>query len=202
MSLSSLTEDQQDALKEIINIGAGTATRVLSEMMDGAPISLGIPDVKICNSSDLNRSLEDHAAFAGTKLDFHGACEGSTILVFSEDSANRIVAHILEEMDEEGEVQAMRESTLSEIGNIIVSSLMGTIANMITKRFEYSLPVYTETSLSDQFKSASGDATIISADVDFEISSIKAECVRYIVFLGENVEEFIEAVFEFFEGEV
>ena len=200
MSLIQLNEDEEDALREIINIGAGTAAKVLSEMMSNAPIDLGIPKVTICSFSELGDKLVEKKIFAGIKLDFHDAYEGSAILVFPEDSANRIVELIMKEMGEDGEIEAMREGTLSEIGNIVVSGLMGTIANMVTNRFEYSLPIYAEGDISQEFFGASTDSAIISADVNFSVSSIESNCELYIVFQGENVKDFLGAVLDFFEG--
>ena len=195
-----LTEMEEDGLKEIINIGAGTTAKILSEMMDGAKIDLGIPAVNIFNFSELDEHLSERKAFSGIKLEFSGAYTGCAILVFSEASANGMVELIMKEMEEEGEVQALREGTLSEIGNIVVSGLMGTVANMVEKKFIYSLPCYMEGGLFPDFFGLTENSNVISADVTFSVAAISSNCELYIVFEDEKIKDFLQAIMDYFES--
>ncbi|MDQ7060572.1 MAG: hypothetical protein Q9M43_05350 [Sulfurimonas sp.] len=52
----TLTEDEKDALQELMNIAYGNATAVVADMLD-AFASLSIPNIKIMQTSQLLNEL-------------------------------------------------------------------------------------------------------------------------------------------------
>ena len=50
-----LTPEQEDALKELLNIGVGRAAGSLNQILD-KPITLQVPSIMIAEVSDLKKS--------------------------------------------------------------------------------------------------------------------------------------------------
>lgn len=147
MSISkSLSEVQIDAFKEILNIGIGksadvlykvTGKKVLLELLQVMQV-MSLDDLKkeISNSESPNRSSVD--------MSFEGEFSGTAQLVFSTSDAGKLVSLFIGEDSSELEMNDLMKSTLMEIGNIVLNSLVGTIGNIFKTQINYSMPVYSD----------------------------------------------------------
>jgi len=103
---------------------------------------------------------------------FNGSFSGNALLLFPPDSANNLVSVLTGEDSIEDDMDAIRTGTLTEIGNILINCVMGSISNAIGKQLSYSVPSYLEDSLLNmlqQNNEDSRDATIILAKTHFII---------------------------------
>ena len=141
-----LTNDQVDALKELVNIGVSRAARMLNEMVDSR-IVLEIPYIKILSAADLQQELVqkfDHDCFAAVGQSFTGSFSGVIELVFPTQSASKLVSVITGENIGSPDLDAVKMGTLSEIGNIVINSVMVSISNVLKQHMNYALPIYLE----------------------------------------------------------
>ena len=81
---------------------------------------------------------------AAVHLSFHGPFDGTTSLVFSQDSANKLVDILTGQGADDGDFDEVKRGVLSEVGNIVVNGVMGSISNMLECRLNYSIPSYIE----------------------------------------------------------
>ena len=93
-----LTEEQIDALKELINIGVGRASGVLSSMIE-CRISLEVPHIRIISLPELNDEVDriGHGRLSAVKLGFKGSFAGTAALVFPPDSAAKLISLLVRE---------------------------------------------------------------------------------------------------------
>ncbi len=161
-----LTEEQIDALKELINIGVGRATSVLNEMVD-AYIKLQIPNIKVLTAQELQQELQqrfDDDILSAVQLSFNGSFRGMAELVFPRESASALVAILTGDDLNSPDLDAVKIGTLSEVGNIIINGVMGTISNVLKQHMNYGLPQYTEDKIDNLLSSdiQSNDAILLA----------------------------------------
>ncbi len=159
----NLSTDQIDALRELINIGVGKAASVLNDMVN-CHITLQVPYIKILSPESLKDEMEELGKFrvSAVRLGFKGPFSGSAALVFPPDSASKLVAVLTEEESKTSDLDSLRIGTLSEVGNIVINGVMGSISNVLEQSINYSLPNYIEDSIENLLASEESysDATI------------------------------------------
>ena len=145
------TPYQLDALREYLSIGVGKAAATLNTML-GKHIDLKLPEISIFKSSDFLKTLaEDKSLYSSVTLGFKGSLTGNASVVFDTKSAAGLVSMLVPNADENpSELDEISESTLTEVGNIIINSVMGTLSNCFSFELDYLVPQYRET-LLDKF---------------------------------------------------
>jgi len=141
-----LTEDQIDALKELVNIGVGRAASVLNEIVN-AYIKLQIPFIKVLTPQELQHELKqrfDDDILSAVQLRFSGSFRGIAELVFPKESAKALVAIVTDENPGDHDLDAVKIGTLSEVGNIIINGVIGSISNVLRQQMNYGVPQYIE----------------------------------------------------------
>ena len=139
------TKEQMDGLKELINIGVGRAANVLNTMLN-SHIRLQIPFVKLLDALHFKKEIEVLGPndLSAVELGFRGNFSGSTQLIFTTESASKLVRILAGETNEIEDLDSIRAGTLTEIGNIVLKGVMGSISNMLEFHFDYSVPNYLE----------------------------------------------------------
>ena len=166
-------QEKIDALQELINIGIGKAAGMLNEML-ATHVILQVPVIRILSPQDLDRELGEISrnTLSAVRMGFNGSFSGNALLLFPPDSANNLVSVLTGEDSIEDDMDAIRTGTLTEIGNILINCVMGSISNAIGKQLSYSVPSYLEDSLLNMLQQNNEDsrhATIILAKTHFII---------------------------------
>lgn len=172
----ALSEDQLDALTEIINIGIGKAANTLNELTE-SHILLKVPHIEIYKIDELEKiqnrfGIENVAAVI---QGFHGKYEGRAALIFPPESALDLVTGVTGEEPEDDDLDAIQAGTLSEIGNIVINSLIGTIANLLDDHLNFDLSEYTLDTISNIFKMEKlnrPEALVLISQVQFVIEKM------------------------------
>jgi chemotaxis protein CheC len=140
-----LSETQLDAIQEAINIGVGRAAAALNDLVD-RPVALVAPSVELLSFEQLARAFEPlgSAAVSSVQMGFHGGLEGCAFLIFPQPSASRLVAGLTGDEGDAEDLDSLRSGTLTEVGNVVVNSVLGTLANLLDRPLRYSTPVYEE----------------------------------------------------------
>ncbi|MEJ1936804.1 chemotaxis protein CheX, partial [Nostoc sp. NIES-2111] len=168
----SVTVDQLDALQELINIGVGRAANLLNEMVD-SHIRLEIPFVKVLTASQAYQELASRFhdnSLSSVKLGFTGSFYGTAGLIFPTESASKLVSVLTGEEAGSADLDAVKIGTLSEIGNIVINGVMGSISNVLQQHMNYTLPVYLEDTIANLvFTSHGNESKILLAQAHFTI---------------------------------
>lgn len=136
----ALGERHLDALREVGNIGAGTAATALSQMIGGV-VTMGVPRVEpvpVEQVADLVGGGE--ALVAAVFLGVVGDAEGHMLVLMREPAARRLVASLLGDPGGRGEFDAMGMSVLQEVGNVLTSAYLGALALLTGMRLEPTPP--------------------------------------------------------------
>lgn len=136
-----LTSDQHDALTELVNIGVGRAAATLSELC-GERVEVSVPRVLVCQLSELGVHLSPEHDLLATLVcqDFQGELSGRAVLAFPRVSSLRLgqllghIACVPNESDLD-----LRE-ILTEVGNLVLNGVLGSIGNIAQARLLCSVP--------------------------------------------------------------
>lgn len=123
MSTSPYSAMQLDALRELANIGSGTAGTALAQML-GRPVDISIPAalaLPLADAVDAVGAAE--TPVTAVLLPLRGDLDAVVLLVFPARDAERICVLLGVEPDSE-----IGLSALGEVGNILGSSYVGALA--------------------------------------------------------------------------
>ena len=166
----TLTELQHDALVEIFNIGVGHAAKAMSEIVN-EPVTMSVPSISFLNRADAAAMLgnKDTSRVCGVSQHYDGAFSTDAILMFPEDKSLDIVRLMVGESVPLKELTEMEQEAMSEIGNIILNSCVGTLANIFSQELSGSLPEY-HVGTSEEILCAAGgqaDTVVLMLHIDF-----------------------------------
>jgi chemotaxis protein CheC len=125
MASARYSDLQLDALRELANVGSGTAGTALSALL-GRPVDISVP-----NAAALDLADAVDAAGAGEEVVWAvvvgvgGDLEATALLVVSERDAAAIAALLGVALDTDD-----GRSALEEVGNILVASYVGALGAM------------------------------------------------------------------------
>ncbi|WDE05786.1 chemotaxis protein CheC [Thalassomonas viridans] len=172
-----LTEFQQDAVAELLNIGVGQAAASLSEMVN-QQVDLSIPSVEIMLRQLAVEHIRDTVGneITAVKETFKGRFWGDAFLLFPESQSLELVRALLREdglpLDMLSE---MEQEALTEVGNIILNACLGSMANIFEHNFHCDLPRYTQGSCDVIFNrnlaTAQSAEAVLLLRMDFSLQS-------------------------------
>lgn len=171
------TTEQLDTLQELINIGVGRSASILNDMIS-AHIQLQVPYLKLLSILEVEQELEkqlgqDH--ISAVRLGFNGFLAGIAQLVFPTDSALNLVVALTDEELDLADFNSVKIGTLSEVGNIVLNGVMGSLSNMLSQHLRYSLPIYLEDSVTNLLTAPDFEvenSTVLLAQAHFNIQKL------------------------------
>lgn len=144
----SLTPKHFDALQEIGNIGAGNAVTALSKMFDKR-IDMELSNIKVLDFNDVSAFIggaEEIVTAVLTKI--HGEkLDGIMMFMMEYKCCHILIDNLLNPdraaADKKSEGEALTEmelSAITEVGNILTSSYLNAISELLNKRIGTSVP--------------------------------------------------------------
>ena len=136
-----LSELEHDALTELVNIGVSRSAASLRNMV-GEQVTLSVPSVDVVSrkaAATLIRQRESGEMVA-VRQDFEGAFAGRALLIFPETNSLALVRAVAGDELDESEIAAMESEALTETGNVVLNGCLATMANMLKRPLDMSLP--------------------------------------------------------------
>ncbi|MHC5729808.1 MAG: chemotaxis protein CheX, partial [Nostoc sp.] len=113
-------------------------------------------------------------SLASVRLGFTGSFSGAAGLIFPTDSASSLVAVLTGEEPGSADLDAVKIGTLSEIGNIVINGVMGSLSNVLKQHVNYTLPFYLEDTIENLLLSTyESDSKILLAQARFVIEQLE-----------------------------
>lgn len=180
----NLSELQHDALVEIFNIGVGHAAASMSGIVN-EEVSMSVPSISFVNRAEAGKMLanDDGQRICGVSQHYAGAFATEAILMFPEDKSLEIVRLMVGDSVSLQELTEMEQEAMNEIGNIILNSCVGTLANLFARELHGSLPQY-HVGTSEEILTASGghaDTVVLMLHIDFIVE--KHQIHGYVAFI-------------------
>jgi chemotaxis protein CheC len=137
----ALSAIEHDALTELVNIGVSRAAAGLRQMV-GEEILLSVPSIDVVSHSTAVALIGEREGdeLVAVRQDFSGAFSGRALLIFPQANSLELVRAVIgDEMPPE-DVAAIEQVALAETGNVILNGCLATIANMLHRSLNISLP--------------------------------------------------------------
>ena len=138
-----------DTLKELCNMGSGSAATSLSKMLN-RKVLVNVPKAHITSSEEEIRPLfRGEGAMIIFEVTFvldDKNESGKIFLFISKESAKTLIGFMLDKnfnCNEIGDMEEMEESLITETANIVASSLIIPVANFLGSRVDVSPPNLT-----------------------------------------------------------
>ena len=142
MDLRSLDHSQLDLMREVANIGAGHAATALSQMTNRT-IMINVPEVSVIKLEEVDRIIgEPGEVVAAVMMKVLGDVTGRTVQIFPGPSAVKLTQMLLGGPAPEfpGGFTDLHQSTLKEVGNIIVGAYLNALSDFMGMLLIMSVP--------------------------------------------------------------
>lgn len=141
-----LGERGLDALKELFNIGAGSAATALSQMLGGEKVQVEVPNIQSVPTSRVGADLGGaHRVVCAVGFTISGGLDARLLFVLEESSARRLAAVLLgkplpSDSERAKKLDSASLSALEETGNIVASSFVSGLGKLTNRRIMPSVP--------------------------------------------------------------
>ncbi|MGP9801641.1 chemotaxis protein CheC [Rheinheimera sp. NSM] len=136
-----LTEEQRDALQELMNISMGQAANALARLI-AAKITLSIPKISDVTPQQFMSMLTDDAVWY-TRQSFLGTIKGEVVAVFSKEGSDAIGRLMDYDLPLN---QDSLDELLLELANILAGACLTGFAEQLSLKAKLSMPtMYTPT---------------------------------------------------------
>ena len=136
-----VTEQQNDALAELINIAFGRTGAALSDLT-GQRVALEPPQVEVHSTETLYDALSRFipGEVASVHQVFTGQVEGDALLLLNHDGAVHLTDLLTDEPLPSKRLDESAREVLTEVGNILLNACLGMFGNMLNVRMSFSVP--------------------------------------------------------------
>ena len=185
---TSFSLEQQDILKELINMSFGLSASLIGDMLDN-PARLHIPEISNIKIEGFNAKiaelLGDNEDFYLTKQRFLGSFNGEVLFVFDSTSAHVFSTLLLQQENEVDDSDI--KSSILELTNIITSACIGKFCEIIHGETIFKVPSIEKRALSqmNSYPKSEGyhNVIIIKTALDIEQENI----IGHMFILLDNI---------------
>jgi chemotaxis protein CheC len=200
---------QKDALIEICNLGMSKAAKQLSILL-GSEIKITIPSIHLLNLEKFESEgfIKDKEALSFVYQDLLDSLEGRAVLVFKTRQTKNLTDSIISQSSDlsEKEERIHEQEAMIEIGNIIISSCISAIVNMLKIQVNLTIPKYNENEIDvlinkqlDAVETAPEETFIIRTDLKTVKESISGHLL--LVLTNNSVTSMLDKISHLFGGQ-
>ena len=148
MKQSGVHPKHIDAIREVVNIGAGHAATALSTMTN-VTVMISVPRILWTDRpADAEPALpqDDRLVLISIPVEAKSSGEGERAsLIIGRRTAMRMVGLLLRrQVDPDGELGMLERSTLQELGNIVCASYVGVLGSFLGESVMIGTPEFRE----------------------------------------------------------
>ncbi len=140
MSIQPYTEDQNDALQEVVNIAMGQAGDSLARIL-GNFVQLSVPRIRLVTVEDVigtvTGMVDTHAEVSAVRQAFSNSLRGEAIVIFAQTGADDLADLMGYDTDLD---QSAEQELLLEVSNLLVGAIINGISETLETDLSFSAP--------------------------------------------------------------
>jgi chemotaxis protein CheC len=140
MSAQPYTEDQNDALQEVVNIAMGQAGDSLARIL-GNFVSLSVPRIRLVNVKDVISTVTEmvdfNAEVSVVRQAFSNTLRGEAMVVFTQRGADDLAELMGYDADLD---HCAEQELLLEVANLLVGAIINGVAETLETDLSFSAP--------------------------------------------------------------
>ena len=143
-SFEDLNEVHKDFLKEIVNIGSGSAAMALSEMLR-QPVDIAVPMITMLGYDEAYEELGGaEAVMVGILLMLSSGLEGMMMFLLPAEVAFALINQLMDsDIHDISEIDELAYSVICELANIMTGAFVNAISEMAGMPIDISPPSST-----------------------------------------------------------
>ncbi|MDP2560158.1 chemotaxis protein CheC [Psychrobium sp. 1_MG-2023] len=202
MNQALLSDEHNDTLCELFNIGMGRAANSLSEMVHEEVI-LSVPQLNTVKASptSLALSLGQSRYLHAIEQCFSGDLSGQAYLVFDDFSGVDLVRQLLGESAMCQDLGELEQETLTEVANIILNACFCCIAEVLECDIESDVPLLLKGTPNElfhlQFSNAGLAPYLLTVSMTFQLPSKSIKGQVSILMATESLQKLIKELERF-----
>lgn len=155
-----LTERQNDALAELINIAFARTGAALSELT-GHRVVVNPPEVAVYRTAELRGALAKFVPgdVASIHQVFAGAIAGDALLILNYEGALQLTDLLTDGHNPSNYLDESAREVLTEVGNILLNACLGMFGNLLKVHVTFSVPRLHLETLDELIASTTTDKT-------------------------------------------
>ena len=136
-----LTDQQRDALTEVLNIATARTAAALSDLT-GQRVVLDLPHVVIHPIGELTAALSTfiQGDIVTVHQIFSGPVAGDALLLLGHNEAVTLIDLMTNENTRSKRLNASAREVLIEVGNILLNACMGVFGDLLQVRVSFTVP--------------------------------------------------------------
>ena len=198
-----LTEEQNEVLQEVVNIGMGLAGDSLARILKTF-VELSIPRIKLIEVEDLNKDIEqlvgEKSIVTGVRQAFFSYWRGEAIIIYDQNGCNELASLMgyAEDPDKNAEVEL-----LLDVGNVLVGACINGVAEQLGVKVNFSPPSVIATNIPVEKlfdpKKLSWSHTLL-LEVNFGLKNMRFKSHLMIMMSEETIKTLKKDLDGFLEG--
>jgi len=193
-----MDESKKDFLTEVLNIGMGRASAVLSELTN-SKVFLTIPNLNLCKIEHLSENLKlpGKDEFTIVSQSFDGLLKGSANLMLNKYSSDMLTKRVVDNYADMDDFTTEKEEVLKEVGNIVLNNLVGAWSTIFFDQFAFGVPEYNICSVTELiYKNKAKDPNkeikqAIFADAHFELKDMFMVGSLFVLFDDHSINKLL-----------
>lgn len=171
--LISLTEDQRDALQELMNISMGQAANSLAHLIE-TKIGISIPNIVAVTPEELYTMVQHEKDSFYTRQSFLGDIHGEVMSILSQQG----LAEVAELMEYEQPLsEADVEETILELSNILAGACLAGLSEQLELTTNLQMPTLFEPQKTSFSQLGWKHTLVMEVKFDVQISSFTMRVV-------------------------
>ncbi len=195
-----LSELQRDAINELLNMGVGRATAVLSKMVD-EEIHLSVPSFEFRQCINLTEVFEgtDTSRVTILRQRFRSEFSGDALVIFPQERSYALVQAVMRENIAMNTLGELEQEALTEIGNIILNACIASLCNNFGIEAEVELTEFLQIDTEEIFPGTGdeGDGPVMFLKMDFRLDVHDVGGYLAVLLSADSQQSFISAVDRF-----
>jgi chemotaxis protein CheC len=194
--LTGLSEDQRDALQELMNVAMGQGADRLARLTETF-VTLSVPrihPVGVANSALLEQLMLASQPVIITRQSFLGRLRGEVIVCFGENGADQLAGLMGYEVGDKG---AVRDELVLDVTNILTGACINGLAQQVEMKVSYGSPSLFSRgrSLQEVLRSQEfQDHQALVLEIHFEVATHSFYCDLLVCITEDSVDTVIELI--------
>ena len=198
----NLSEMEEDMLAEAGNIGAGHASRALSDLVD-KEVEVTVPSASLVDVADLPKeSVETEEFVVCIYVPVSGDVDGGVLLIFPKKDALQLSDVLMgQEVGTSSKLNEMGESSLKEVGNILVGNCLTALSRFLELNLEEHVPEIADgpleailDTLASSFAEKTGKALEINEKMEINNGERERSIEFFLLFGQEDAKLIVNSV--------
>jgi chemotaxis protein CheC len=184
-----------DAISEIVNIGMGRAASQLN-LMVSSKVVLQVPRVTVLDEKEIVNTMGNfgNQELFCVGMNLSGDLAGMAKLLFMPEGASKLVSLLTHQPLDSPDLDSLKIEVLNEVGNILINSVVGSLANICHVKLLYSIPNYKEGTLGEIVKAEGEMGKVVAVDTAFNIKEYLIEGKMLLLFHIDSIDTLVKSI--------